>query len=68
MHKNDPATYVVTAYSRLGRKRGQSTRGNRMSAEALAKRWARMKGGSAVIHLCLYNTALPRPSYPEALQ
>ena len=68
LHKNDPGAFCVTVYSRLQRKRGTTTRRNRMSAEALCKRWVRMTGGSAVIHLALYNTALPRPSYPEALQ
>jgi len=68
LHKNDPGAYTITVYSRLNRKRGVSTRASLTQAEALAKRWARRTGGSAVIHRCLHNTALMRPSYPEKWQ
>ena len=67
-HKNDPGAYTITVYSPLGRKRGTATRTNRMKAEALARRWVRMTGGSATIHRCLWNSSLGRPSYPEAMQ
>ena len=68
LHKNDPHTYVVTAYDRLGRKRGQRLRTNFQDSINFARRWQRCTGGSAVIHRCLYNTSLPRPSMPARLQ
>jgi hypothetical protein len=68
LHKHDPGAYRVEVFCRLHRKRGQSTRPNLMSAIALSDRWARMTGGSAVIVLVVRNTALGRPSYPEAWQ
>ena len=67
-HKNDPGAFTITVYSKLNRKRGSSTRTSLDQAKALASRWARRTGGSAVIHRCLHNTALGRPSYPEAWQ
>ena len=68
LHKNDPGAYTITVYSRLQRKRGTTTRANLMAAQAVGKRWARMTGGSAVVSRVIWNSALPRPTYPEALQ
>ena len=67
-HKHDPGTYTIEVFSRLNRKRGETTRPNLMSAIALAERWHRMTGGSASVSRRLYNTALGRPAYPEAWQ
>lgn len=59
-HKNEPDTYSIRAYDTLGRRRGIRLRQTLTSAQALADRWARLTGGSAVVHRCLYNTAITR--------
>jgi hypothetical protein len=59
-HKNEPDTYSIRLYDRLGRKRGIRLRHNLMASQALADRWSRLTGGSATVHRCLYNTALSR--------
>lgn len=62
-HKNNPGDYIVTFYCPVGRKRGYRLKDNLSNSQKLADRWARMSGGSAVVHRCLYNTTVSRAKW-----
>ena len=68
MHKYDPKTYTITAFTPEGRRYGQRSRGNFQASKDLADRWRSMTGGTAVVVMCLYNNALSRPVMPKGEQ
>jgi len=63
LHKNDPGTYTVTKFDKIGRKIGSELCSGVIDGQSIADAWAEESGGSAVVHRCIYNTAIKRESW-----
>jgi hypothetical protein len=68
LHKNDPGTYIITYYDTVGRKTESTLTTGYLTALVEIDEWVTGGHGTAVIHRCLYNSALARPAMPLSAQ
>lgn len=68
-HKNDPGIYQITYFDELGRKIDQTLMSSFLDAVNACTEWkTSSNGGSAVVHRCVYNSELVRPTYAPDMQ